>query len=124
MYSPLYQYFEIRSDENYSDKKSANELNEILEETGVLIKHDNLSFKNKSDFPWIEITCVNNVDNGYNSNERLAECNLLAIVTSKKEIDNEQKYLQLLTAVSAKLRWELILEEDEEGNEDVLIYKP
>jgi hypothetical protein len=125
MYSHVYGYFEIRSNEKYSDRKLTKEVIQVLEETGVLIRHENLSFKNKDGFPWIEITCVDSLNGNYSSNgELLDECNLLAIITSKNEADSEQKYLDVLKTISAKLEWELILEEDEEGNEDILIYKP
>lgn len=125
MYSPLYQYFEIRRDEKYSEAKPIKEIIEILQSTGVLTKFDDSSFRNQDNFPWIEISSVNASIGGYNSNIKSSnEKNLLTVVTSKKEANNKEMYINLLKIISKKLKWELVLEEDEVGNEQVIIYKP
>jgi len=108
MYSHLYEYFNICSDENYLIEKPTNEIKKALEETGVLIKSKNNCYSNSEKFPWINITLVKTLNGNYSESiSAIPFSNLLTIVISKNE-DNHA-YLKLLKDISHRLGWKLFL---------------
>ncbi|MGZ3778253.1 MAG: hypothetical protein ACXVI9_12085 [Mucilaginibacter sp.] len=95
----------------------------ILENTGVLKHKGPQTFINEENFPWINIACVNSNKGNFaqNDSDSTEVCNLIAIVVSRQGASNEIKYVELLKHIAAKLNWELILEEDDDGNENVVL---
>lgn len=81
------------------------------------------SFKNKSFFPWLGIGITTTVDgHSRRSSYDLDLANLLTVVTSKEH--GQSLYLELLIRIAKALSWQLILEEDEDNNENVVIFDP
>lgn len=125
MWSPLYWYYEIRGNNTYSEKLPTDDVLTVLKNTGKLQLTGNQQFCNVVNFPWISVTAVNS-DNG--SYGRAADfnsewVNLIVIVGSKFNPENEIRYIGLLTEIAEKINWELILEEDDDDNEDVVLRK-
>jgi len=126
MWSTFYLYYNIRSDNGHSKHLSTKTIIKVLENTGVLKNTGPQKFVNKETFPWIEICCVNAINGNYsfNNNDSTELCNLISVVASKRNPAELNKYVRLLTQVAEYLNWELSLEEDDDGNEDVILYRP
>jgi hypothetical protein len=123
MWDPLTWYYDIRSDAEYSRELPTDVIIKVLKNTGVLKRTAPQSFTNKDDFPWLDITAIksNNGNYGHKEDFNSQYCNLIAVVASKSNPDDEAKYVELLTKVANELNWELILEQDDDGNEDIIL---
>ena len=76
-----------------------------------------------SDPPWLELEPVFADNSGsYRSDSHAEFMNQIVVVASKRE--GLDKYLLLLKELSELFSWPVILEEDEEGNENVVLYRP
>jgi hypothetical protein len=124
MWSPLYAYYNIRSDKSYSKSLFTRDIIQILEDTKVFQRKYSMTFTNTSSFPWIEVCIAQTVDGNFSVREdsNYEVANLIPVVASK---ESDQKiYVDILTKIATKLNWELILEEDDDQNEDIIIHKP
>ncbi|NML42011.1 hypothetical protein HHL17_32800 [Chitinophaga sp. G-6-1-13] len=123
MWSPLYWYYEIRSDRSYSQRILTGDVLNVLNNTGELQRIDKQEFGNIERFPWISVVAVNSNNGNYATyaGYKSRWINLIAVVGSKSDPRNETLYVSLLARIAEKLNWELILEEDEDGNEDVVL---
>lgn len=123
MWSPLYWYYEIRGNKIYSERLPTDDVLSVLKNTGKLQPVSNRQFCNIESFPWISVTAVNSNNGNYgNPADFNSEwVNLIVIVGSKSNPENEILYVSLLTEIAEKINWELILEEDDNDNEDVVL---
>lgn len=123
MWSPLYWYYEIRGDNTYRQRLLTSDVINILNTMGELRQVDNQRFSNTAGFPWITVSVINSSNGNYGREEDFNSewVTLIAVVGSKSAPQNEALYVKLLTEIAEKLNWELILEEDEDGNEDVVL---
>lgn len=112
MWSHLYWYYEIRGNEIYSQKLPTNDVLNVLENTGKLQRIDNQQFCNTENFPWISVIAVYSHNGNYGRDEGFNSewVNLIAIVGSKSNPENEILYVNMLTEIAEKINWELILE--------------
>jgi len=71
----------------------------------------------------LNIACVNSNDGNFTGDltTQTDNINLITIVASKPSLENEGKYLGLLKSIADKFRSELVLEEDDEGNENIML---
>jgi hypothetical protein len=114
MWSPLYTYYHIRSDNTYSKSHFTRDIIQTLEDTGVLCKKYFMIYTNASSFPWIEVSIAQTIDGNFSVSEasNYESANLISIVTSKQ---NDQKvYVDILKKIAAQLNWELVLDEDDD----------
>lgn len=123
MWSPYYKYYQIIKDKNRSEKIEIEKAKSILSSVEFLEQDGLLIYKNQSGFPWITITLIETDDGNYSVNDttRFENINLLEVITSRRPETNEQWYLEILKNLANQLRWQLILEEDDDGKENVLI---
>lgn len=123
MWSPLYWYYEIRGNENYSQRLPTHDVLNVLDNTGKLQPTGHQQFRNIENFPWIDVIAVNSDNGSYGSKEHLNSewINLIAIVGSKSNPENEALYVSLLTEIAEKINWELILETDDDDHENVVL---
>jgi hypothetical protein len=123
MWSHLYWYYEIRGNETYSQRLLTNDVLHVLDNTGKLQRIDNQRFSNIASFPWISVIAVNSHNGSYGRAEDFNSewVNLIAIVASKSNPEDEPLYVNLLTEIAEKLNWELILEEDDDDNENIVL---
>ncbi|MBV8255279.1 MAG: hypothetical protein JO154_21950 [Chitinophaga sp.] len=124
MWSDRYGYYEIRNDADYTKSLPTAEIVQVLLNTGVFHQKAPLIFENKEPFPWLNISVVYTTDGGFsvgpNSTSEIST--LLSIVTSKRF--HQDMYLPVLIDIAKQLGWQFILEEDDEGNEGVVIFVP
>lgn len=125
MWSHLYWYYEIRGDETYSQKLLTSDVVTALENTGKLRRTGHQRFSNLENFPWINLVAVNSKGGNYGRDEDFnsERVNLIAVVGSKSNPENERMYVALLTKIAENINWELILEEDDDHNENVVLRK-
>lgn len=123
MWSHLYWYYEIRGSETYSQRLSTNDVLKVLENTGKLHRRGNQEFCNIENFPWISVVAVNSHNGNYGRDADFNSqwVNLIAIVGSKSNPENEILYVSMLTEIAEKINWELILEEDDNNNENIVL---
>ena len=74
-------------------------------------------------FPWISVVAVNSHHGNYGKDEDFNSewVNLIAIVGSKSDPENEILYVNMLTEVAEKINWGLILEEDDNENKNIVL---
>ena len=125
MWSNLYWYFNIRSDKSPGNSLPSSDIVNVLKKQQELKQTGPQSFTNDKDFPWIDISCVYSKNGNYSHNlsDLTETSDLIVVVTSKGNDSDDDKVIHLLTEIANKLDWELILEEDNDGNEDVVINK-
>lgn len=119
MWSNLYWYYELRGNEARSHYLPARTIFEAFEDTGVLEKKQSQVYSNKEGTPWIHVIAINSASGPRQyDNETI---NIIHVIGSKQEPDNERFYIDLLSGIAEKINWEFILEEDDDGNEDVVL---
>lgn len=125
MWSNLYWYYEIRKDASYGESLPTERVLAVLEATGALTRKDKQTFTHKAPFPWVELLAVNSDMGNFGSSHHFNSetVNLVSIVGSRYNPENEQHYIAVFSAVARELGWEFILESDDDGNEDVVLCK-
>jgi len=123
MWSPLYWYFELRSDDTYSRQLPTDLVLKVLEGTGVLLRKEKQLFYNVEGFPWIDVSAINSRNGCYGNfqdfNSELV--NLIAVIGSKSDPSYESLYIDLLMGIAEKLNWELIKEGEGDDGEDLVL---
>ena len=121
MWSNQYLYYIIRSDAQYSRSLSTKDVIKFLERFQELKKNGHQSFVNQENFPWIHIACVHTLNGNFahNDSDQTDNTNLITIAASKHDPENEYRYIELLKSIANRLNWELILEENDDGNKDI-----
>ncbi|HEY9260539.1 hypothetical protein [Chitinophaga sp.] len=123
MWSHLYWYYEIRANGTYSERLLTKEVLTILGNTGKLRPIGNQQFCNIENAPWMSVIAVNSHNGTYGRDQDFNSewVNLIAIVGSKSNPENERFYVSMLTDIAEKINWELILEEDDNENENIIL---
>ena len=122
MWSDRYNYYNIQSDESYTDKVETEIVLQLFLKSGHFLQKDHQTLVNADNFPWVEIVLVETKDgNFFTSEQKLACINLIAVVCAKSPHIDQQVYLRTFLEIAEKLNWKLYLEEDDEGNENIEI---
>jgi len=120
MWSDRYNYYNIQSDRQFSQRVETKIVIRCLRDTKLFKQTDHQSFRNNDTFPWTDIFLTETSDGGFESdNNELQYINLIAIVCSKGDNIDQQLYINAFKKVAAKLNWKLYLEQDDEGNENI-----
>ncbi|MBK9254978.1 MAG: hypothetical protein IPM42_05775 [Saprospiraceae bacterium] len=122
MWSDKYNYYNIQSDENYSQKLSKQTVVEKLLNTNNFKQKNHQLFTNTESFPWIDIIVVETDDGCFTETEEENQfVSLIAIVCSKGENIDQNKYIDSLKKLAEELNWKLYLEQDDNGNQNIKI---
>ncbi|GGG97945.1 hypothetical protein GCM10007422_09980 [Pedobacter zeae] len=122
MWSDRYIYYNIKSDLQHRQKAETGSVMKILLQSGNFVQKDHQSLSNADHFPWVSITLVEAKRGGFSSSKRQTDfINLIDIVCSSGKNTDQQLYLKTFLAIAEKLQWNLYLEADDEGNENVII---
>ena len=120
MWSDKYNYYNIQSDNQFSQKVEIKTIVDILLQTNLLVQKNHQSFTNSKSFPWVDIIIVQATNGDFAATDKpLSHVNLIAIVCSKGNEINQTIYKQTFLNIAAKLNWKLFLEADDEGNENI-----
>jgi hypothetical protein len=117
MWSEKYNYFNVQFDLNFSQKIEKSIVVKYLTDINLFQQINHQTFRNSEDFPWVEILLIETYDGNYSTSEKENEfVTLIAIVTSKEQVNNQEKYIETFKQIALSLNWRLFLEEDDEGN--------
>jgi hypothetical protein len=125
MWSTYCHYFQIRKDENYSEAVDTKIVKSIFKSIDGVVANGKLYYKNKKGFPSISIAIVKSKNGNFAIQDKYTyfeEINLIDIQSTKKEVDQEW-IMNLMKTIANKLNWEVILETDDDGNEDVVLWE-
>lgn len=123
MWSHLYWYFELRKDATYRHSLQTDFVRNILMETGVFEEEKDQAFRSKKAFPSLHAIAINSEKGSYGSPRHFnsAEVNMISIIGSKSQIENESFYKTLLISIAESLNWQLIAEGEAENGDDVIL---
>jgi hypothetical protein len=125
MWSDTYWYFNIQKDKSEYQLLDIKKITDVLLSTGCLKQVNKQTFKNKENFPWIDIVISNSINGNFSINsEQINEINLISIVCTKKDNNYDEPYKDLLLKIAFQLNWKLFLEEDDKGHQQLEINYP
>ncbi len=120
MWSDRYNYYNIQSDENFSQKLDKSVVVKCLSETKFFEQTNHQSFTNTDKFPWVDIVLVETYDGNFaSSDEENKFVTLVSIVCSKGQNIDQQIYIDAFKQIANELNWKLYLEADDDGNENI-----
>lgn len=120
MWSDRYNYYNIQSDEHFSQRLTKSAIVNCLLETNLFKQANHQSFTNSDKFPWANIVLIETYDGNYTLSDKEIEfVTLLAIVCLKGEDIDQQIYIEAFKKIANQLNWKLYLEEDEDGNQNI-----
>lgn len=122
MWSNHTWYFAIHGNDKYSVKLPAQRVIDLLNGKGYLARTGKQSFKGRG----MNISCIYTEDGNFGRPGTLENewCTLLDIRAAKNIPDSLNHYREILSEIAADLDWELVLAEDDDENENVVLYPP
>jgi len=122
MWSDCYSYYNIQSDEFFSEKIEIKIAVNILLEANFFIQKNHSTFINRDNFPWVEIVLIETKNGNFTTNEKeIKFVNLISIVCTKQKNIEQLIYINTFSKIAQKMKWKLYLEEDDLGNENVAL---
>lgn len=122
MWSDKYNYFNIQFDLKFSQKIEKSIVVKYLTDSNLFQQINHQTFRNSKDFPWVEILLIETYDGNYTSSEKENDfVTLIAIVSSKEQVNDQIKYIETFKQIALSLNWRLFLEEDDVGNLNIEI---
>ncbi len=123
MYSHVYVYYLLRSDAVYSRPVATHRAVEACERAGMRVAAEPLAFVGAPGFPWCSVSLVRaDASGNYHSDPNAREVNAAPFVGLRSV--PSQPYEALLREIASTLGWQLLLEDDDEGRENVLLFEP
>jgi hypothetical protein len=127
MWSDKYYYLNIAHDLDLSVRFSTVDLINFLHGQKELRQESNFRFGNSALLPTfldIQLLRARSYNNWSDRDTDSQETNLLAIVSAKGENVDFEKVKGLLIRIATFLRWQLIDEETDEGEENFVLWSP
>ncbi|GAB3834958.1 hypothetical protein [Hymenobacter jeollabukensis] len=127
MWSDRYSYYEIRASATYSATADTKQIRNVLDALPELQRTGTVSYVNAIGFPWLELSLVTGKDGNFHvfTDTWTEQFNMIPIVCAKSDQGHvPASQLSFLVKLAQLLNWELIWEEDEDGNEDVILWRP
>jgi hypothetical protein len=127
MYGAFYFYFEIRSDASYSKSVDGHVLKSFLSGLDALSPKGDDTYVAANGAPWLSmgLRCADSGGNYASSGTCPEVVSLISVVGSNRDASAARHfYVDLMVEIAAFLRWEVVEEEDEDGNEDVVVWCP
>jgi hypothetical protein len=122
MYSHHYRYYLLRSDAAYARPLAVDIAVSACLGAGMLAGSEPLSFVGPADMPWCSLSLVRATPNGsYASDVSAREVNAAPFVCLRAS--PVQRHESLLKRIAMTLKWQLVLEEDDDGNENVVLFE-
>lgn len=127
MWSPFYMYYYIQDKANSDRCLSLQTMVDALCEFEELKQVGQASFENVDSFPWLSLQLVHQVNGNYVVTDEILPSdygiNYISIICSKGDIQKTDRYEILFSNIAERMGAKLYLEEDDDGGEDVEIYK-
>jgi hypothetical protein len=120
MWSDNYIYYNIQSDEHFSQRLTKSVIINYLLETNLFKQTNYQSFTNSDKFHWVDIVLAETSDGNYALSDKEIEfVTLIAIVCLKGQNIDQQVYIEAFKKIAQQINWKLYLEEDDCGNENI-----
>lgn len=108
-----YCYYNIQSDRHFSKKIKRESLIAFLQTIAELQQQSHQTFKNKSDFQWLEMILVQTKDGNYALSEGPnGWVTLIAVVCNENA--NQNAYIEVFRKIADYLGWQ-VYQEDNDG---------
>ena len=127
MWSNYYDYYEIRASESYSITADTKQMQTVLDTMPELERIGLMNYKNAAGYSWVDLVLAKGEKDSFNcSNDTWHdEFNMIPIVCSKSEKGSVPAFqITFLIKIAAMLNWELINEENDGGQENIVLWKP
>lgn len=127
MWSNIYDYYELRLSISYSLSTNTKKVVAQLTAQAELEQIGLLMFRNQIGYPWIDLCVVNTTTGNFHCSldTWTDECNTIPIVCAKSEAGAiPEMQLAFLLRLAQVVGWYLIHEENEEGQEDIILWSP
>ncbi|WP_133271892.1 hypothetical protein [Hymenobacter radiodurans] len=127
MWSNWYKYYEIRSSPTYNSTADTKAIRSVLDSLPELERVGLVNYKNAVGYPWIDLALVKGNNGSFScSNDTWSdEFNMMSITCSKSEDGKVPDYqVDFLIRLASILNWELIEDENEEDEENIVLWKP
>ncbi|GAA4030593.1 hypothetical protein GCM10022409_13550 [Hymenobacter glaciei] len=127
MWSNYYDYYEIRASASYGLTADTKQMQTKLDAMPELKRVGLMNYKNAAGYPWIDLLLAKGRAGGFASSNDTwhDEFDMIPIVCSKSENGSvPTSQIAFLVCVAKTLGWELINEEDDAGQEDIIVWKP
>ena len=122
MWSDRYNYYNIQSDQFFTEKVETKTICNILLKTSCFHQKNHQTFTNVDNYPWVDIVLVETKDGNFaTSDKEIQFVTLIAIVCSKGKNIDQSIYLNVFSEIADTLNWKLYLEADDDENENVEI---
>jgi hypothetical protein len=122
MWSDRYNYYNIKSDQQHTQKLETNRVMDTLLQTGNFVQKNHQTLSNADHFPWVDIILAEAKDGNFASSTKKTDfINLIAIVCAKGNLLDQQLYTKTFSGIAEKLNWKLYMEADDQGNENIVI---
>lgn len=122
MWGDRYNYYNIKGDQQHTQKLATKSVMDTLLRTGSFVQKNHQTLSNAGHFPWVDITLVEARDGNFASSTKKTDfINLIAVVCAKGKNIDQQLYIKTFLKVAEKLNWKLYLEADDKGNENIEI---
>lgn len=127
MWSDRYGYYEIRATADYGATANTVATKAVLDKMPELAPDGLMRYKNADGSPWVNLILAMGNQGNFNcfADTQHDEFNMIPIVCFKSEDDRvPAQQLGFFITLAKALSWELIEEENDEGQKDVIIWKP
>lgn len=127
MWSNIYEYYELRLSLSYSATANTSKVLAILTVQAELKQNGLLMFRNAPEYPWIDLCVIKSANGNFHCGPDtwMDECNMIAIVCAKSQkgrIPDTQR--AFLLHLAQMLGWYLVQDENEAGDENVVLWCP
>ena len=126
MWSDRYYYLNLCKDINLSGIVNTHSLLVFLSSFPELVQKSNYGFNNINGFPFVEILVLHasSINSWSEENFNKEKSNLIVVVCEKGNSENFEKIKEVLIKISNFINWEIVDEATDDGNENVVIWKP
>lgn len=120
MWSDRYNYYNIQSDQFFTEKVEIKTVYDILLKTNCFQQKNHQTFANAPNYPWVDIVLVETKDGNFVTGDKEVQfVTLIAIVCSKGQNIDQSIYLNVFSKIAETLNWKLYLEAG--GDENIEI---
>ena len=127
MWSNYHDYYEIRASASYILDAETKQIQTLLDAMPELERIGLMNYKNAPRYPWIDLALAKGHNGAFNfsSDTWHDTFNMIPIVCSKSSAGMvPAAQIDFLIRVAKVLNWELINEENDAGQENIVLWKP
>ncbi|HWJ27648.1 MAG TPA: hypothetical protein VNS32_13970 [Flavisolibacter sp.] len=126
MWSEQYHYINIYHDKELSVRCSTKDISGFLRSQPELKQKGDFEFINSDLLPFTEILLLHasNKDSWSSNDTNYLTTNLIAIVCSRYNEEEDQKLMDLFIRIAVFLKWQIVEEQTDNSEEDCVLWQP